>query len=95
MTTTRRSFIASTALATAGGVAARTPLPRFTAPGEIKAFLLHLGHNMWCDWFPPDVDPKVVKAAIPPTAARRSRTPNCATRTTCGARPPTTSPQRG
>lgn len=70
MTTTRRSFIASTALATAGGVAAaRTPLSRFTAPGEIKAFLLHLGHNMWCDWFPPDVDLKVVKAAIPPNGS--------------------------
>ena len=46
MTTTRRTFIASAALAAAGGVAARTPLTRFTAPGEIKAFLLHLGHNM-------------------------------------------------
>ena len=67
MTTTRRSFIASTALATAGGVAAaRMPRTRFTAPGEIKAFLLHLGHNMWCDWFPPDVDLAAVKAALPP-----------------------------
>ena len=61
---TRRTFISSAALATAGGVAARMTLPRFTASGEIKAFLLHLGHNMWCDWFPPDVDLKVVKVAM-------------------------------
>ena len=25
--------------------------------GDIRALLLHLGHNMWCDWFPADVDP--------------------------------------
>ena len=23
---------------------------------EIKSVLLHLGHNMWCDWIPPDID---------------------------------------
>ena len=66
--TTRRGFIASTALA-ATGCMARTPLAHFTAPGEIKAFLLHLGHNMWCDWFPPDVDLNIVKAALPPNGS--------------------------
>jgi len=63
--TTRRDFIAAAALAAAGAAAARTPLPRFTAPGEIKAFLLHLGHNMWCDWFPPGFDLEAVKAEFP------------------------------
>ena len=23
---------------------------------EIKAVLLHLGHNMWCDYMPEDMD---------------------------------------
>ena len=25
---------------------------------KIKAMLLHLGHNMWCEWLPDDVMPK-------------------------------------
>ena len=62
--TTRRDFIASAALA-AAGCATRKPLARFAAPGEIKAFLLHLGHNMWCDWFPEDIDRKAAMAGIP------------------------------
>ena len=62
--TTRRGFIASAALA-AAGCATRTPLARFTASGEIKAFLLHLGHNMWCDWFPEGFDLKAAMAGIP------------------------------
>ena len=69
--TTRREFVTSAALAAAGCTVARAPLSRFTASGEIKAFLLHLGHNMWCDWFPPDVDLNIVKAAIPPNGRLR------------------------
>ena len=61
---TRREFIGAAALAAAGCATARTPLVRFAAAGEIKAFLLHLGHNMWCDWFPPDIDMEKVKAAF-------------------------------
>ena len=66
---TRREFIASASLAASGCVFARTPLAHFVAPGEIKAFLLHLGHNMWCDWVPPDVDLNVVKDALPPNGS--------------------------
>ncbi len=61
---TRREFIATAALA-AAGVASGAPQARFVAKGEIKAFLLHLGHNMWCDWFPEDIDMKAVMASVP------------------------------
>ena len=30
--------------------------PLLAALALVKAVLLHLGHNMWCDWFPPDMD---------------------------------------
>ena len=29
---------------------------RLADADAIKALLLHLGHNMWCDWFPEDMD---------------------------------------
>ena len=62
---TRREFITTAALAAAAGCASRTSLARFAAAGEIRAFLLHLGHNMWCDWFPPDFDIEKIKAHFP------------------------------
>ena len=58
----RREFVKSAALSAAsvglscgarGAVQAFVPA---TGPEAIKAVLLHLGHNMWCDWFPPDTD---------------------------------------
>ena len=76
--TNRRDFIASAAMA-AAGCAAKTSLASFAAPGEIRAFLLHLGHNMWCDWFPEDVDLKAAVAGMPagrtplPDAVLRSK----------------------
>ena len=30
----------------------------FLVTDKIKAMLLHLGHNMWCEWLPDDVMPK-------------------------------------
>ena len=48
----------------AAGCATKQPLARYVAPGEIKALLLHLGHNMWCDWFPEDIDLEIVKAEV-------------------------------
>ena len=53
----RRSFLKMSACAAAAGAsvpAIGSDLPRL---GDIRALLLHLGHNMWCDWFPADVDP--------------------------------------
>ena len=47
----RRTFISL------AGAAALAPAARAaTKPEEIKSVLLHLGHNMWCDWIPPDID---------------------------------------
>ena len=67
----RRAFLKMSACAAAaveagcvsdGTQAAAAPLPKL---GDIRALLLHLGHNMWCDWFPPDVDPQKCKAPKP------------------------------
>ena len=63
MHTDRRTFIATMA-----ATCAATALPRRVAAadgGEIRAMLLHLGHNMWCDWIPSDVDPGKCKAPKP------------------------------
>ena len=47
----RRTFISL------AGAAALAPAARAeTKPEEIRSVLLHLGHNMWCDWIPPDID---------------------------------------
>ena len=50
----RRGFLAATCAAAAGAAVPSigAELPRL---GDIRALLLHLGHNMWCDWFPEDV----------------------------------------
>jgi hypothetical protein len=67
----RREFLRLSAYAAAaveagcvsnGAQTAAAPLPKL---GDIRALLLHLGHNMWCDWFPPDVDPEKCKAPKP------------------------------
>jgi hypothetical protein len=49
-----------------GAMTAEAPLPKL---GDIRALLLHLGHNMWCDWFPPDVDTTGINN-LPDTALR-------------------------
>ena len=57
---TRRSFIGSAAATAMAGCATRPHASFLVATGEIKALLLHLGHNMWCDWFPADMDMSAV-----------------------------------
>ena len=56
----RRKFLkcsASAAVAGFAGCATRRAVPRWTGTDKIKALLLHLGHNMWCEWLPDDVQP--------------------------------------
>ena len=62
MNVSRRTFLGSAAAMAAAGCATKVPLARFVAPGEIKALLLHLGHNMWCDWVPDDIDAAALAA---------------------------------
>ena len=54
----RRGFLgltAATAAATMAGCATRPSAAKWTGTDKIKAVLLHLGHNMWCEWLPDDV----------------------------------------
>ena len=37
---------------------------------EIKAVLLHLGHNMWCDYMPEDMDNQQLPSGRPDTVLR-------------------------
>ena len=63
MELTRRTFLGGAAAMAAAGCASKgASFTGYVAPGEIKAFLLHLGHNMWCDWFPEDMDLTSLKA---------------------------------
>ena len=61
---------ACAAVAGAGLRSFAEPQPK---PGDIRALLLHLGHNMWCDWFPADADPAACPKAPKPDARLRSR----------------------
>jgi hypothetical protein len=63
----RREFIALGAMAAAGmGLT-----PAFAArPDEIRAVLLHLGFNMWCDWFPAGTDLSKHPKAVPDKVLR-------------------------
>lgn len=55
---TRRTFV--------GGLAATGVLKTWAkASEEIRALLLHLGHNMWCDWIPPDIDRSCFEKGLP------------------------------
>ena len=71
-TTDRREFLKLSACAAAGaafpGLGADQP-----KPGGIRALLLHLGHNMWCDWFPEDVEPAACPKAPKPDTKLRNR----------------------
>ena len=54
----RREFIKlSSASAAAGlaGCAPRRKIPQWTGTDKIKAVLLHLGHNYFCDWLPDEL----------------------------------------
>ena len=55
----RRDFIklsaASAAAGAAGCATAKQAIPKWTGTDKVKAVLLHLGHNMWCEWLPDDV----------------------------------------
>ena len=57
---TRRGFIGGAVAAALAGCVTRPQASFLVATGEIKALLLHLGHNMWCDWFPADMDMSAV-----------------------------------
>ena len=56
MDISRKTFLAGTAALAAAGCTTGMKSLRLAAADEIKALLLHLGHNMWCDWFPGDMD---------------------------------------
>ena len=71
----RREFIGgSVALAAmagcrgiGGAAAARGPVAK---EGDIRSVLLHLGHNMWCDWYPEGFDTSAIKEGLPDTKLR-------------------------
>lgn len=64
-TLTRRSFIGSSIAASfvPESLWAKTS-------DEIRAFLIHLGYNMWCDWFDSDVDLSSVTKGKPDVRLR-------------------------
>ena len=49
-----------------GGERGHGDLPKL---GDIRALLLHLGYNMWCDWFPSDIDTTGLQS-LPDTVLR-------------------------
>ena len=54
----RREFIELSAMSAAAGLAgcrSDKAAGPWGGTGEIKAFLLHLGHNMWCEWLPDEL----------------------------------------
>ena len=58
----RREFVSGLACAAAMAGCATRPAPAgFAASGEIRALLLHLGHNMWNDYLPEDMDNSILK----------------------------------
>ena len=71
-TTDRREFLKLSACAAAGAAlpGLGADLPKL---GDIRALLLHLGHNMWCDWFPADVDSAACQNAPKPDTKLRNR----------------------
>ena len=55
---TRRDFLKITAGSAAAGMAGCATKPAikpWSGTDKVKAVLLHLGHNMWCEWLPEDV----------------------------------------
>ena len=52
----RRDFLTGASALAAVGCSAAKAARNLEASGDIRAVLLHLGHNMWCDWFPPEME---------------------------------------
>ena len=50
-----------------GAAAARGPIAK---EGDIRSVLLHLGHNMWCDWYPDGFDTSAIEKGLPDTKLR-------------------------
>jgi len=75
--TTRRDFLGGAVAFAAAGCASTggRPFARHVATGEIKAFLLHLGHNMWCDYLPDDMDNEKILGRDKPDTVLRNKTP--------------------
>lgn len=73
----RRDFLkvsSCSAFAGLAGCASRPSPGVHVGTDKIKAMLLHLGHNMWCEWLPDDVMPKAeIKARYIPDYAIRNR----------------------
>jgi len=62
---TRKTFIGS---AVAAALAPNMAWAK--SPEEIRAFLIHLGYNMWCDWVANDVDLSTVEKNRPDVKLR-------------------------
>jgi hypothetical protein len=69
MKQSRREFIGMSALAAGAALTGCTTVSKASSPvppeGDIRSILLHLGHNMWCDWYPEDFDISKVKHGLP------------------------------
>ena len=65
----RREFIQMSALyagaALTGCVSGRASSGPLAKDGDYRAILLHLGQNMWCDWYSDDADLSAVKDGLP------------------------------
>ena len=51
----RREFLALSAVAGLARCVTTPSATKWTGTDKVKALLLHLGHNMWCEWLPDDV----------------------------------------
>ena len=75
MNLNRRDFLGMTALAAGAavtgcvtnGTCARGPQAK---DGDWRSVLLHLGHNMWCDWYPEGFDTSAITKGLPDTKLR-------------------------
>ena len=65
----RREFIEMSALcagaALTGCVSGRAAPGPVAKDGDYRAILLHLGQNMWCDWYPKETDVSALKDGLP------------------------------
>jgi hypothetical protein len=71
----RREFLnlsACSAMAGLSGCATGRSIPVWTGTEKIKALLLHLGHNMWCEWLPDEMmkSAKITERYVPDLVLR-------------------------